>query len=109
MSYVEQEEVRYVRLHDDGSVHLTDIEFLSIEGTIPAPGDFFTRIENDGLFYTIQIVERHRMYEPHRKDYYWCLIFRDVSETSHLNGLTARMLAWSKKADEAKTADLKFD
>ncbi|WP_426124514.1 hypothetical protein [Pararhizobium sp. PWRC1-1] len=109
MSHVEQEEVRFVRLYDDGTVTLTDIEYIPVEGTIAAPGDFFTQIESDGLFYTIQIVERHWIYEPHRKNYYWCLIFRDVEDTSHLKGLTATMLEWSKKADQARASDLKFD
>jgi hypothetical protein len=102
MTYVEREEVRYVRLHDDGTLNLADIEFTSVEGIIPAPGDFSTQIDSDGFFYTIEIVERHRVYEPDRKDHYWALIFRDVDDNPRLDRLATTMLEWSKKTDEAK-------
>lgn len=92
MAYIEREQVRYVRLHNNGTLNISDTEWTSVEGIVPAPGDYVTLMESDGFYYATQIIERHRIHEPERQVSYWCLVYRDVEDSPHLERLTAEMM-----------------
>lgn len=96
MTYVERHAILYVRLRDDGVLNVADFEYESVEGTVPSCGDYITQVDSDGFYYAIQIVERHRIFEPERNEQYWCLVFRDVEDNPHLDRLTACLRAIPK-------------
>jgi len=89
MKYVDRDPVLFVRLKDDCTVNVADIEFTPVDGTIPSTGDFITQVDDDGFYYSIQIIERHRLLLPDRLTVSWCLVFRDVEDCQLLENLSS--------------------
>lgn len=88
-TFVQEHTVAFVRAEKDGSYRIADGLDLydQLEGMLPAAGDFLTTAYDDGMAFSVQIIARHRVQFPERKDVCWCLVFKDVEETADLAGL----------------------
>ncbi len=84
------EYVRLVRRHEDGSYNLADVYLLHrhFGGIPPNVGDYITLIADDGWYYVTEIVEKHRIQEFEADNEYWCLVIRDVEDSSDFENLT---------------------
>ena len=108
MMRVGDELVILLRRHDDGAYSIADTEQMktTLGGVLPDAGDKLTTLYDDGYSFSIEIIDRHRILEADRLEYYWVLLYKELDDSEELERRMAPLkeMVRSKKARDAKAS-----
>jgi transcription initiation factor IIE alpha subunit len=108
MIRVGDELVILLRRHDDGAYSIADTEQMktTLGGVLPDVGDKLTTLYDDGYSFSIEIIDRHRILEADRFEYYWVLLYKELDDSEELERRMAPLkeMVRLKKARDAKAS-----